>query len=131
MQKRKIVLITEDEPPMLQILSDKFAENDFEVLQAKNGEEGLHSALEHHPDVVILDVLMPKMDGMSMMNKLREDDWGKNVPIIVLTNVSADSDETLQEIIKNQPAYYLVKSNTKLEDIVEKVKEILTPEPQA
>lgn len=127
---KKIVLITEDEPPMLQILTDKLTENGFESLQAKNGEEGLNLALQHHPDLILLDVLMPKLDGMTMMSRLRQDDWGKKVPIIVLTNVSPDTDETLQAIVKNQPAYYLVKSNTKLEDIVEKVKEILSPQSQ-
>lgn len=123
---KKIVLITEDEPPMLRILTDKLTESGFETLQAKNGEEGLKTALEHHPDLILLDVLMPKLNGMVMMDKLREDEWGKKVPIIVLTNVSADTDETLKAIVKDQPAYYFVKSNSKLDEIVEKVKEILS-----
>lgn len=127
--QRKIVLITEDEPPMLRILTDKLTESGFETLQAKNGEEGLSLALQHHPDLILLDILMPKLDGLTMMNKLREDTWGKTVPIIVLTNVSADTDETLQAIIKTQPAYYFVKSNSKLDDIVEKVKELLYSVP--
>lgn len=125
--QKKIVLITEDEPPMLRVLTDTLVESGFDTLQAKNGEEGLALALQHHPDLILLDVLMPKMDGMNMMNSLRQDEWGKTVPIIVLTNVSADTDETLQAIVKNQPAYYFVKSNIKLEEIVEKIKEILTP----
>ncbi|HEX7042877.1 MAG TPA: response regulator, partial [Patescibacteria group bacterium] len=124
---KKIVLITEDEPPMLNILTDKLSENGFDTLQAKNGEEGLKMALEHHPDLILLDILMPKMDGLTMMKSLREDDWGKNVPVIILTNVSADTDETLQTIVKTQPAYYFVKSNSRLDDILEKVKEIITP----
>lgn len=123
---KKIVLITEDEPPMLRILTDKLTESGFETLQAKNGEEGLEIALKHHPDLILLDVLMPKLNGMLMMDKLREDVWGKKVPIIVLTNVSADTDETLEAIVKDQPAYYFVKSNSKLDEIVEKVKEILS-----
>lgn len=127
---KKVILITEDEAPMLRILTDKLTESGFETLQAKNGEEGLALALQHHPDLILLDVLMPKLDGMTMMGKLRQDDWGKTVPIIVLTNVSPDSDETLQAIIKNQPAYYLVKSNNTLEEIVEKVHDVLSPQPQ-
>lgn len=124
---KKIVLITEDEPAMLNILTDKLHESGFETLQARNGEEGLHLALEHHPDLILLDILMPKVDGMTMMKTLREDSWGKTVPIIMLTNVSADTDEALQAIVKNQPAYYLVKSNNTLEEVVEKVKEVLFP----
>ena len=129
--KKKIILITEDEPSMLRILNDKIIENGFATIQAKNGEEGLQQALTHHPDLILLDVLMPKLDGMAMMNKLREDDWGKNVPIIILSNVSTDSDETLQEIMKGQPAYYLMKSNTQLDDIVSKIQEILSPSASA
>lgn len=124
---KKVILITEDEPSMLRILTDKLTESGFETLQAKNGEEGLALALQHHPDLILLDILMPKLDGMTVLSKLREDEWGKKVPVIILTNVSADTDATLQGIIKTQPAYYFVKSNTRLEDIVEKVKEILSP----
>ena len=129
--KKKIILITEDEPSMLRILNDKIIENGFATIQAKNGEEGLQQALTHHPDLILLDVLMPKLDGMAMMNKLRGDDWCKNVPIIILSNVSTDSDETLQEIMKGQPAYYLMKSNTQLDDIVSKIQEILSPSASA
>ncbi len=123
--QKKVVLITEDEPAMLRILSDKLAESGFNTLQATNGQEGLQQALIHHPNLIVLDVLMPKMDGMIMLNKLREDKWGKEVPVVMLTNVSADSNEALEEIVRTQPAYYFVKSDTKLEDIVEKIKEIL------
>lgn len=126
--KKKSILVIEDEPPMLQILLDKLKESGFDTLNAKNGEEGLQAALQHHPDLILLDILMPKLDGLSLMDSLRQDAWGKQVPIIVLTNVSADSDATLQAIVKNQPAYYLVKSNVKLEEIVEKIKEILVPQ---
>lgn len=128
--QKKLVLITEDEPPMLRILADKLTESGFETIQAKNGEEGLNLALSRHPHLILLDVLMPKMDGMTMLQKLRQDDWGKTVPIIILTNVSPDTNEMLQAIVDTQPAYYFVKSNTKLEDIAEKAKEILSPASQ-
>ena len=125
--QKKTVLVTEDEPAMLRILVDKLQESGFETLQATNGEEGLHLALSHHPNLVLMDILMPKMDGMAMMDALRKDEWGKTVPIIALTNVSADTDETLQAIVKNQPTYYFVKSNIKLEEVVEKIKEVFSP----
>ena len=129
-QDKKTILITEDEPAMLRILTDKMLGSGFQVLQATNGEEGIQQALSHHPSLIIVDVLMPKMDGISMLKRLRDDSWGKNIPVIVLTNVSPDTDATLQAIVTTQPAYYFVKSNTKLEDIVEKTKEILFP-PQS
>ncbi len=125
-ETKKIVLIIEDEPPMLHILFDKLSESGFAVLQAKDGQEGLDTALAKHPDLILLDVLMPHMDGMTVLSKLREDDWGKNVPVILLTNVSPDGNDVIQSIVKTQPAYYFVKSDIKLESIVEKIHEVLS-----
>lgn len=123
---KKVVLIVEDEQPMLRVLHDKLQESGYGTLEAENGAEGLELALAHHPDIILLDVLMPKMDGMTMLTKLREDSWGKTVPIIILTNVSPDTDTTLKSIIANQPAYYLVKSDVKLDTVTEKIKDILS-----
>lgn len=123
--QKKIVLVIEDELPMLKVLVDKLQESGFATFQAKDGEEGLQLAFSHHPDLVLLDILMPKMDGMTMMGKLREDSWGKAVPVVILTNVSPDTDTTIKAIVDYQPAFYLVKSDVKLEGIVEKIREIL------
>jgi len=96
------------------------------VIIAENGLNGLNTALAKRPDLILLDIILPVMDGMTMMSKLREEnEWGRTVPIILLTNLSADDDERTREVAKNEPAYYLVKSNWSLEDIVEKVKERL------
>lgn len=120
----KKILIIEDELPMLKALSDKFSREGFSVLEAKNGEEGLETALETKPDLIILDLFMPVMDGRAMMEKLRRDEWGKKVPIIILTNLNPD-DKTLNEILASGPAYYFIKSKWKLEDLMKKVKEEL------
>jgi CheY-like chemotaxis protein len=125
-QPKKIILITEDEPPMLRILTDALMDSGFETLQAKNGQDGLALALEKHPDLVLLDLLMPNMDGLTMIQKLRTDGWGKNVPVIILTNVSSDSDPIIETVVKTQPAYYFVKSDVKLDQIIEKIKQIVT-----
>lgn len=125
-QPKKIILITEDEPPMLRILTDALMDSGFETLQAKNGQEGLTLALEKHPDLVLLDLLMPAMDGLTMIQKLRTDGWGKNVPVIILTNVSSDTDPIIDTVVKTQPAYYFVKSDVKLDQIIEKIKQIIT-----
>ena len=109
---------------MLKALSDKFSREGFSVLEARNGEEGLDMALKTKPDLVILDLFMPVMDGKAMMEKLREDDWGKKVPIIILTNLNPD-DKTLNEIMASGQAYYFIKSKWQLEDLVEKVRKEL------
>ena len=121
----KRILVIEDEQLTRQALVDELASEGFEVLQATNGEEGLNTALKEHPDLVLLDIVMPKMDGISVMSKLREDSWGKDVPIIMLTVLDSD-DAILQKIVENKPAYYLIKKNElHAEEIVAKVKEKL------
>lgn len=121
---KKNILIVEDEIPMLKALSDKFTLEGFEILEAKDGAGGLKIALEKKPDLIILDIFMPVMDGKEMFKKLRDDEWGKKVPVIILTNLNPD-DKTLDELMKNGPSYYFIKSKWKLEKLVEKVKKEL------
>ena len=126
---KKILVIeaVEDDTPLRDVLRDKFTTEGFKVLEAKDGEEGLSIALREHPDLIVLDILMPKMDGITMMKKLRQaDSWGKSVPIILLTNLSADDEKINQAITENEPAYFIVKSNWKINDLVEKIKERLS-----
>lgn len=117
----KKILIVEDEPALLRVLSDKFTNEGYSVLEAKNGLTGLKVALEEKPEVILLDILMPELDGMEMMRRLRESgEYGKNVPIVILTNLDADEKITWA-VAKDEPAYYLIKSNVDMDEIVEKV----------
>ena len=118
---KKTILIIEDELPMLKALSDKFTLEGFEILEAKDGAEGLKIAISKKPDLIILDIFMPVMDGKVMFEKLRADEWGKTVPVVILTNLNPD-DKTLDELMKNGPSYYFIKSKWKLEELVVKVK---------
>lgn len=121
---KKILLLVEDEISQLKILGEYFRKKDFSILEAHDGIEGLQMALKEHPDVILLDVRMPKMDGMAMMHKLREDKWGKTASIIILTNYDT-SDTNLFQILVDEPALYLVKSNSSLDLISEKIDEVL------
>lgn len=119
----KKILIAEDERPMLRALTDTFENEGFNVFGAEDGEEGLKIAFKEHPDVILIDLLMPKMDGMTMLKKIREDEWGKDVPVIILTNLS-DVDK-IAETVENGISHYLVKTDWSLEEIVKKVKKLL------
>ncbi len=120
---KRIVCIIEDEVPLLRALCDKLSREGFTTLEAKNGEEGLAVILREHPDLILLDLVMPKMDGMTLLKKLREDAWGKSAKVIVLTNLS-DMDNMSAAII-HETYNYLVKSDWRLEDIVVRVREAL------
>ena len=119
----KKILIIEDEEPLINALYDKFTGSGFEVIKAKDGQEGYASAIKFHPDLILLDIIMPVMDGMSMLEKLRLDPWGKDVKVILLTNLS-DPGKIKQSLGKGVRDY-LIKSDWKLEDIVKKVREKL------
>ena len=117
MVKQKTILIVEDEEPMLEALINIFKKEGIELLQARDGEEGLNLAMKEKPDLVLLDIIMPKIDGMTVMKKIRENKrWGKNVPIIMLTNLS--DPDSVSEAAKYQVYDFLVKTDWKLDEVV-------------
>ena len=129
--KKIAIEVIEDDLSLRAVLRDKFVLEGWNVTEARNGEEGLAIALRDRPDLIVLDIIMPVMDGMTMMRKLRQtNEWGKEVPIILLTNLSAVKEEINQAIVRNEPAYYLVKSNWTISDLVDKVKERLSRQHQ-
>lgn len=123
MNQDKTILVIEDEVSMRDALKDKLAREGFSTLEARNGQEGLAIALKEHPDMILLDIIMPVMDGMTMLKKLREDSWGKNAKVILLTNLR--SNEKTVEAIELGSYNYLVKTDWRIEDVVAKVQEEL------
>jgi DNA-binding response OmpR family regulator len=116
------ILIVEDEQAMLTTLVDNLSAIGFKnILQASNGGDGLEMALKENPDLVILDIILPKIDGMTVLKKLREDPAGKMMKVIMLTNLNAD-DNIMHGVIEDEPSYYIVKSDHSIDDILEKVK---------
>src|SRR5665213_114703 len=113
--KYKIAVI-EDEEIVSKSLVGELEDSGFLVVAAFDGEAGLALVLKEKPDLVLLDIIMPKMDGMTMLTKLRESgDYGKKLPIILLTNLNAD-DKIMGGVVKNEPSFYLVKSGYTLGD---------------
>ncbi|MFA5993566.1 MAG: response regulator [Parcubacteria group bacterium] len=116
----KKILIIEDEDSLRKALVARFQMEELEVLEATNGEDGLVSIEEHGPDMILLDIIMPKMDGITMLKKLRTTDFGKDVPVLIMTNV--DDAKSLYEGIANGAFDFLIKSNWGIGDMVKKVK---------
>ena len=119
----KKILIVEDELPLMKALTEKFQQAQFTVLQASDGQSGLAVALKENPEMILLDILMPNMDGLEMLEKLRKDKKGKSIPVILLTNLG--DMEYISQSVKLGISGYLVKSDWTLEEIVQKVKEKL------
>jgi DNA-binding response OmpR family regulator len=119
MTKNKILVI-EDEKPLLNALSAKLQMEGFEIIEAENGKDGLKSALREKPDLILLDIILPKMDGITVLENLRKDSWGKKAKVIILTNLS-DWSNTSKAVNLNVHDY-LVKSDWQIKDVVKKVK---------
>lgn len=117
---KKKILIIEDELSLMMALHEKFKTEGFEVIEAKNGEEGLKMATKKTPDLILLDLIMPVMDGITMLKKLRLTEEGKDLPVIILTNLS--DDRAVSESLESGVSDYLVKTNWHLDDVVKKVK---------
>src|SRR3989338_5520337 len=109
------ILIVEDDLDLLEALKNKFIAEKFEVLESMNGEVGLEAAFRRHPNLILLDIVMPVMDGMTMLKKLRQDSWGKNVFVILLTNLSDES--KVAEAMQHGVFDYLVKADWKIDDV--------------
>lgn len=122
-KEKKSILIAEDESAMRKLLVDAFNKEDFKVIETKNGQEALTSALKKHPNFILLDINMPKMDGLTMLEELRQDEWGKTANVTILTN--SEDQEKVARAMKNYTFEYLIKTNWKIEDIVKKIKEKL------
>lgn len=121
------ILVIEDESSMLRILVDKFKREGFKTIEAKDGQVGLKKALEELPDIIVVDILMPKMDGLAMVRQLRQKNtYGQKVPVIVLTNLSRDNEKIDTPLVEDDYTSYIVKVNHTLQGIVDKIKEKLS-----
>lgn len=121
--KQPVILIVDDEEPLRRALGDKFEHAGFRVLPAENGKQALQLATAEHPDLVLLDIVMPRLDGIAVLKQLRADEQTKHIPIILLTNLA--DNYKLMEATAAGVFDYLIKSDWKLEDVVKKVKEKL------
>ncbi len=121
----KKILIVEDEKMLVDMYTDKLEYEGFKVVSAKNGEEGVKMALKEKPDLIILDVLLPKKEGTEVLKEIRESgDWGKNIPIIMFSNLDSN-DHILRVVKKYSPSYYLIKAHTNLNEMVEKINQLI------
>jgi len=121
---KKNVLVVDDDKNFRTLLSEKFKISGFNVFEATNGKEGLEKALESHPDIILLDILMPIMNGWDMLKTLRESgQWGKEVKIVMLTGVQGAG--SVAKAIQDGSFVYLVKTEQSIDSIVTKIEAML------
>jgi len=125
---KKKILIIDDEPEIVEIVKKMLA-NKYEVIGAYNGEEGIKKAKKEKPDLILLDILMPKMDGWETLKKMKEDRELRNIPVSMLTALPLTPDDTHDkpiDLIEN----YIVKPFTK-EILIRKIEDIFEREYEA
>jgi len=117
------VLLVEDDEFLANIYKTKFEMEGFKVSIADNGESGLADAKKKAPDVILLDILLPKMDGFAVLEKLKGDAELKKIPVILLTNLGQKED--VDKGLKLGASDYLIKAHFMPAETVEKVKKVL------
>lgn len=116
----KTILLVEDEPTLQKTLTVALTQEGYEVKSALDGEIGLRLARETKPDLILLDLILPKMDGFEVLDELKKDDAVKNIPVIILTNLESTQD--IEKALALGATNYLVKANYDLKDVIEKIK---------
>ncbi|MFZ2975774.1 MAG: response regulator [Candidatus Moraniibacteriota bacterium] len=119
----KKILIIEDEETLQRALTQYLEEENFEVFGAMDGEKGIEMVKKEKPDLVLLDIILPKKDGFKVLEEIKQDETTKNIPVILLTNLESIDD--IQKAFDKGATTYLVKSEYKLEDVVKKINETL------
>lgn len=121
---RHKVMIVEDEETLSQMYAFKFEKEGFEVRVARDGESALDAVTSFHPDIILLDIILPKIDGFSVLEELKKNAATKKIPVIMLTNLGQDEDMAKGK--KMGAVDYLVKADCTPIQVVEKVRAYVT-----
>jgi len=119
----KTILFIEDEPTLQKTVGQVLEQEGYQVKKALDGELGLKLAKEFKPDLILLDLILPKLDGFGVLEELKKDPATKDIPVIILTNLESSAD--VEKALSLGATTYLVKANYELEEVVQKIKEML------
>ena len=117
----------EDDIFLRKIYRDKLTRSGFEFIEATNGEEGLNKIISENPDLVLLDLILPRKNGFEVLYEMKRNEKTKNIPVIILSNLGQESD--IKRGLRLGAEDYLVKTEISLSEVVQKVKECLVKKP--
>lgn len=121
--KQKRILFIEDEEALRFAFSEACRREGYVVFEAADGEAGLQSVLTDLPDLILVDLVLPKKSGFEVLKELKKTPATKNIPVIVLTNLESSAD--IEQALSHGATTYLVKANYSLQDIIAKVKTVI------
>ena len=119
----KTILIVEDEVDLREAMSEALTEAGFTVTTATNGAEGLKFATDSHPDLILMDLMMPIMNGQEMLKQLRLDPWGRNAHVVVLS--AMDDVNNIGHAHEGKILDYIIKAHTSLDELVKQVRMLI------
>lgn len=120
---KKTILVIEDDPVLAVMYKTKLEAEGYEIVSATNGVEGLSSAKQCKPDLILLDIILPQLDGFSVLEELKDDAKTKKIPVVLLTNLGTDEDREKGQ--KLGAVDYLVKANYTPEQISSEIKKFI------
>ena len=118
--QKPTVLIIEDDAHIRSMYADAFTLAGVQVLTAENGSEGVKIALAHHPDAILMDIMMPEMNGHEAVCIIRRDAWGKHAHVVYLTNMS--DAENIVHAVEQGSEEYIIKANMTPKEVVNQVR---------
>lgn len=121
--KKPLILIVEDDPLMSRLYQKVFSFEDYQVELAANGQEGIEKTKRLKPTLILLDIMMPEMNGLEVLDELKADPDVQNIPVVVLTNLAGEQDA--ETALAKGAVKYIVKSEHEPKEITEMVKGIL------
>jgi CheY-like chemotaxis protein len=122
--KKTKILVVEDDNALRKVLCDKLTMEGFRVMEAQNGQAAFKTAIVKHPDLILLDLMLPEMDGISALEELRKDSWGATAKVLVMTNLKKGESLGAQTE-KYKVAGFIEKADNSIDDITAKIEEVL------
>lgn len=121
---RKKILLIEDDSFISQMYSMKFKQTNFDFVVARDGAEGMELAKKEKPDLILLDIILPEMDGFEVLRQLKEDPMLQSIPVVLLTNLGQQ--ENIQKGMAMGAKDYIIKAHYTPQEVVEKAQTFLT-----
>jgi len=119
----RTILFVEDEPTLQKLVGGFLEKEGYQVISALDGEAGLKLVKKMKPDLILLDLILPRKDGFTVLEEIKKSEATKNIPVIILTNLEGSGD--VEKALSLGATTYLVKANYELEEVVKKIKEVV------